>query len=320
MPKLLFKLLIISILLLVLVVLLSRMPVSGKHQFGVTFTPKYARYLKLNWQKTYLDMLDTLKVKSVRLPSYWSVLENTEKQIDFSETDFMISEAAKRGVKILLVLGIRQPRWPECHIPVWARSLSVNERQAKAVDFVKAVVERYEKVDSIWAYQLENEPFFSFGQGCDNPDKIFFKKEIVMVKNLSKKPIIVTDSGELGIWFASASFADIFGTTLYRKVYNPLLGYATYPLLPYFYTIKSKLINKKTIIVELQSEPWLANGVMVSPDQQANLFTTGDFSDYVEFAKKTNFEQSYLWGVEWWYFMAQKGYPRYLDYAKGLFR
>ncbi len=136
----------------------------------------------------------------------------------------------------------------------------------------------------------------------------------------------MTDSGELGFWKTSMQLSDIFGTTLYRKVYNPVLGYAEYPLPPYFYSIKSSLIrnifaqnNKKTIIIELQSEPWLANGIFKSPDQQAKLFTLANFKNYISFAKKTGFDEAYFWGVEWWYFMAQNGYPEYLEYAKTLF-
>lgn len=285
-------------------------------KFGVSFSPTYARYLKLDWQKTYLQILDDLKVKELRITSYWDVVQPKPDQFNFKELDYMLTEALKRGVKVIPVLGVRQPRWPECHIPVWAKSLTVVDRQQKILEFVQTVVDRYKNNSAIEGWQVENEPFLSFfGQGCDPPDKDFLTKEVELVKSLSNKPIIMTDSGELGYWITPMQLSDVFGTTLYRKVYDKNLGYFTFPIPPYFYNIKSTLIrifapkNQKTIIVELQAEPWL---------QQS--FVIADFKANVEFARKTGFDTSYLWGVEWWYFMAAQGHPEYLEYAKTLFK
>ncbi|MDP3758375.1 MAG: beta-galactosidase, partial [Candidatus Daviesbacteria bacterium] len=215
-----------------------------------------------------------------------------------------------------------------CHIPSWAKNLTVSERKQKVLQFVQKVAERYQSHSAVWAWQIENEPLLgSFGEGCDAPDKNFLKEEVKLVRSLSNKTIIMTDSGELGFWVTSMQLSDIFGTTLYRYVYTKLLGYVTYPLMPYFYNVKSGLIrnlfapkNQKTIIVELQAEPWLANGKFVSADLQEKLFTLEDFKNYVNFSRKTGFDEAYLWGVEWWYFMAANGHPEYLNYAKTLFR
>ena len=318
---------LIFILVLIINVVLEKRPTS-KPTFGVTFSPKYAKYLKLDWRKTYLETLDELKVKNLRLPTYWDVLEKDKDKYDFTETDFMVDQASKRGARIILVVGARQPRWPECHIPSWAKSLSMEERKQKVLEFIEKVVERYKNRSEIWAWQVENEPLLgSFGEGCDSPDKDFLKQEVSLVKDLSKKKIIMTDSGELGFWATSMQFSDVFGTTVYRRVNDRFLGNITYPVLPFFYSIKSSLIrsifgsgNQKTIIVELQAEPWLADGNFVEPKQQTEIFTTKNFEDYINFAQKTGFDEVYLWGVEWWYAVADKGYPEYLEYAKTIFR
>ena len=312
---------IIKYPLIVLIVVVSINAVAEKvylpvrMQSGVSFSPAYARYLKLDWQKTYLQILDDLKVKNLRITGYWDIVQPKPDQYNFTELDYMLSEAGKRGVRVIPVLGVKQPRWPECHIPVWARSLTVADRQQKILEFVQRVVKRYRNYSAIEGWQVENEPFLSFfGQGCDAPDKNFLKKEVELVKGLSNKPIIMTDSGELGSWVPSMQLSDIFGATLYRRVYDKNLGYFTFPLPAYFYSIKSNITrifapeNKKTIIAELQAEPWL---------QQ--FFTVQDFKANVEFARKTGFDTSYLWGVEWWFFMAAQGHPEYLDYAKTLF-
>lgn len=320
--------LFILIVILALNLLFVKIYSPVKVTFGVTFSPGYAGYLGLDFKKTYIAILDQLQVKNLRIPTYWDIVEPQAKEYDFSQTDYMLDEAGKRGAKVILVLGLRQPRWPECHIPSWAKNLTVSERKQKVLQFVQKVAERYQNHSVIWAWQIENEPLLgSFGEGCDAPDKDFLKEEVKLVRSLSNKTIIMTDSGELGFWVTSMQLSDIFGTTLYRYVYTKLLGYVTYPLMPYFYNVKSGLIrnlfapkNQKTIIVELQSEPWLAEGNFVSTEKQYQLFSMKDFKNYVDFSRKTGFDEVYLWGVEWWYFMAQNGNPQYLDYAKMLFR
>lgn len=300
-------------------------------QFGVSYSPRYARYLKLDWQKTYLSMLDELKVKNLRVPSYWNSLEPKEQEYDFSDTDFMLSEADKRGVAVILVLGIRQPRWPECHVPNWVKQLTVLERQQATLKFVEQVIKRYQANSSIWAYQLENEPFVSwFGENCDPPDKQFLQKEVELVKKLdTKRPIIITDSGEWGSWVNPIALSDILGISIYKKTFNSNLNfYFTYPFTPGMYNLKSTLIKtlvgdqgKKVIVTELQAEPWLSmrDSEEFSPQRQAQLFSTSDFKSYIEFVKRTNFDEAYLWGVEWWYWMAENGQREYLEYAKTLF-
>lgn len=298
-------------------------------QYGVTFSSLRTRELGLDVKETYLEVLDQLSIKHLRLPTYWNSIQKTANTFDFSETDFLIDEAAKRDVKIVLVLGVRQPRWPECHLPKWAKKLTVEQRQQKALDFIKEVVKRYQGNTSIKSWQVENEPLLaSFGAGCDKPDKNFLKKEVELVKNLDGRNIILTDSGELRSWVTPMSLSDVFGTTLYRRVYNKYLGYLDYPYPPMFYAFKSQIIknffakqNQATIIVELQTEPWLEknNPKAVPLETQIKAFSVEDMDKNIQYAKKTGFGQTYLWGVEWWYFMKENGYPGYWDYAKGLF-
>ncbi|MDP3758863.1 MAG: beta-galactosidase, partial [Candidatus Daviesbacteria bacterium] len=219
------------------------------------------------------------------------------------------------------------PRWPECHVPAWAKSLPVDQRQKEALVLVQKVVERYKDNGAVWAWQVENEPLFkAFGEGCDMLDMNFLKNEIALVRSNSNKPIIMTDSGELGLWVTSMRMSDIFGTTVYRQVYDKWLGYVTYPVPASFYSVKSNLVrylfaksNQKTIVTELQTEPWFANGDFISPEEQTKIFTTQDLKNYVNFSRGIGFDEVYLWGVEWWYFMAGQGHSEYLEYARTLF-
>jgi hypothetical protein len=200
------------------------------------------------------------------------------------------------------------------------------ERKQKTLDFIQKVVERYKDNDSIWAWQVENEPTLdSFGE-CDDADINFLKQEVNLVRDISHKEIIITDSGELGLWVIPMKLSDKLGISVYKKAYDPILGYKVYPVLPYLYNIKSYLIrnifapqNKKTIIAELQAEPWLKDGVLgKTAKEQSEAFSITEFKEFINFAKQTGFDEQYLWGVEWWYWMAEQGHPEYLEYAKML--
>lgn len=327
---------LIGVLLFILIIFLGSVifektyPYPASIKYGVSFSPGYASYLELDWQKTYIQIFDDLKVKNLRIPSYWDVIEKNQGKYDFSEVDFMLDEAGKREARVILIVGERQPRWPECHIPIWAKNLSVSERKERVLEFIQKAVGRYKDRSEIWAWQVENEPFLPFfGEGCGLGNVDFLKKEVSLVRSLSKKTIIITDSGELELWITPMQLSDVFGTTLYRKTYDPILGYKTYPILPYLYNIKSALVkavfapkNQKTIVTELQTEPWLsqADSSDGSPKKQAEIFSVENFKENISYAKKTGFDEMYLWGVEWWYFMDLNGYPEYLNYAKTLFK
>ena len=60
--------------------------------------------------------------------------------------------------------------------------------------------------------------------------------------------------------------------------------------------------------------------MQINPGEQAKFFPLKDFQDIISYAKKTGFDTQYLWGIEWWYWMAEHGHPEYLEYAKTLFK
>ena len=325
----------ITIITVIMVIFLPTISYPLKPTYGVTFSPMYARYLELDWQKTYTSMLDELHVKLLRIPTYWSKVEAVESKYDFSEIDFIVSEAEKRGAKIVLVVGIKQPRWPEYHLPEWAKGINTEQKQEKALKLASALVRRYQSSPTITAWQVENEPFVTwFGEDIDKTpiNQEFLREEISLVKKLDpSRKVIVTDTGEWSLWKNAMQSGDILGVSIYRKAHNPKFGYITYPFFPAMYTIKSNLARKlfaphppaggqKTIISELQAEPWLQKGVMESlVSEQARLFSVKELEGNVNFAKKTGFNEIYLWGVEWWYYMASQGHPEYLEYAKNIF-
>lgn len=312
--KIFFGLLIILIIIFLLGLYFLRQPegISPKISWGVAFSKPFAIKLNLNWQETYLALLDDLKAKRLRLPIYWPDIEQSQNQYFFNDYDWLIEEAEKRDVQLILVLGRRLPRWPECHIPDWTKTLDEKSQQREILELIEKIVERYKKRPNILAWQVENEPFLKFGK-CPPLDVSFLEKEISLVRSLdSSRDIIITDSGEFGLWLRAAKRADVFGTTIYRVVWNKFSGYFRYPLPPKFFWIRANLLHlfypgKKIIVSELQTEPWGPKLIyQTTPEEHFKSMSFEQFLKNIAYAKKVGFPEVYLWGAEWWYWLKEK--------------
>ena len=281
-------------------------------EVGVTFSKIQAENMGLNWKEVYLAVLDDLGFKKIRLSAYWPEIEPEKDRFKFEDLDWQIEEASKRNVEIILAVGQRLPRWPECHIPSWAEKLKKEERQERLLNLITKIVNRYKGIKAIKYWQVENEPFLrTFGE-CPKLDKKFLDREIALVRKLdSSRKIIMTESGEFSTWIGAARRGDILGTTLYRRVYGKL-GYVKYPLPPVFYARKSLLIKKffpveKIIVIELQAEPWGPAPIQdLSIEEQYKTMSPEKFKEIIEYTKKSGFSEAYLWGVEWWYWLKVK--------------
>ncbi len=325
------KVILILIPFLFLIVIgyffIGRAPEIKEITWGVNFSQKHTVNLGLDWKETYLALLVDLKVKNIKLITHWDWIEWKKDEFHFDELEWQIKEAEKQGVKLILVIGIKTGRWPECHIPEWAENLDKEQQQERILELIKKIVLRYENSDSIWAWQVENEAFFPFGE-CIWEDENFLREEIDLVRSLDSKnrPIIISDSGELSTWFTVAPLGDIVGTTLHRTVwFKELKSYISWPFPPVYYWRKAQIIKKifgkEVICVELQTEPWGPKLLYdVSPEEQRKTMNLEQFQKNIEFAKKTGLERFYLWGVEWMYWMKEKqNSPEIWNEAKKLF-
>ncbi len=299
--------------------------------YGVTFTKNYAQYeLGLDWQKTYLAILDDLKVDHIRLSAYWNVTQPAEGVYDYDDLDWQVSEASKRGVKIILAVGRRLPRWPECHDPSWIGGWEKDKIATSQLAFVRKTVERYKDNPNIIYWQVENEPYLGTFGICPPLDKANFKNEIKLVKELTGKPILITDSGELSTWIPAArSGGDLLGTTMYRVVYDKRFGYFSWFLPPSTYYFKAQLVKAltgidKIIVAELQTESWHPENTTLAKISQKEIdksLSVEKFKNNIEYARQAGFSEIYLWGPEWWYYMKTvKGNAGYWDEAKNLWR
>ncbi len=316
-------LVLLALLILVILMVLNNHLTERENslkptQFGVSFSPTYASNLGLDPKEVYQAILTDLNIKNLRLNAYWSEIETAPNQFDFSSVEYYLNQARQHQAKVILAVGYKLPRWPECFAPYWINYQDINVLRKKQLIMLEKVIAHFENNETIVAWQVENEPLLQFGI-CPPPDADFLKKEIALVRSLTKKPIIITDSGELSTWILPMQLSDIFGTTLYRLVSVPLLGSMEYPLQPWSYSLRSSLVrkilashNQKTIITELQAEPWTNKFLTEVPlEQQVQAFTPQQLQNHINYARRVGFEEIYLWGVEWWYYMKVHGYPQY---------
>lgn len=299
----------------------------GAKIWGVTYSSFYARQLGYDPEKLFKIILKELNVKDVRLVAYWPEIEPSRDFYDFSVLDSQINELKNAGGKTILTLGMRVPRWPECHIPKWIEKETLSIKQERLIKYIIETVIRYKNNPAVWAWQVENEPFLGHFGECPKTDPAFLDEEIRLVKFIDNtRPIIISDSGELGRWHKAYKRADIFGTTMYRVIWTKYTGYFTYPLKPSFFHFKAGLTQslfgeKEIINIELQAEPWLEKRPWETAlVEQLKSFPVSQLKENIEYAKEVGFEKNYLWGAEWWYWLKDKYHEsNYWEEAKKLF-
>lgn len=296
-------------------------------KLGVSFSPRYATELGIDPKQTFTNILKDLQVKHLRLSAYWDEIEPVKGEYNFQELDQYINQAGAENATVILGIGMKLPRWPECFIPTWADSKDLDNLHKDELEMLKNVVNHYKDNPTIVAWQVENEPMFSYGV-CPTISREFLKTAVEQIRAQSGKTIIVTDSGELRPWRTPMQLSDVFGTTLYRSVSNPVLGRFIWRLPAWSYSLKSYLArslfapqNSHTIVSELQAESWFDKSLTQIPlDEQIKAFTPKDLVKNVKYAHKTGFSESYLWGVEWWYYLASFGHPEYLETARLIYK
>jgi hypothetical protein len=338
----LFSLRVIQVLFIILFILIIspiilffvlKPKVQHNINYGVTFSSKYAQEIGLNWREVYIKTLDDLGAKNLRLVAYWDEIEKNQDEYDYSNIRFQLEEAEKRNLSVILAIGRKVPRYPECFEPQWWKELPSNSLKDQAhLEYIKETINTLKAYKSIKIWQVENEPFWAFGT-CKIPaiKKETVVKEIELARSLDPRLILVQDSGEGGFWRPTYNMGDYLGISMYRKIWYDFWGvflgnfiYFQYPLSHWTYKIKANLVGvpmDKIIVTELQGEPWGPSiNSELSNEERDKTMSRNDFLSTISYAQKSGFKDLYLWGVEWWYFEKLRGNTFYWDTAKALFK
>lgn len=313
---------IIAILCGILVVLasvlylLARKEIPSQITYGMSFSVPYALELGLDPKETFDAFIEDLDVRHFRLAAHWPLIEPREDVYDFELMDYQVRAVEAAEGHIIFGVGRRLPRWPECHVPLWARERSWEVQKQEILEYIELVVTRYKGSSAITHWQVENEPYLEIfaTEHCGALDEAFLEEEIALVKKLDPtRPVLVTDSGNLGTWTDPYRLGDAFGTSVYVYFWNPELGQFKTILPPWFYRVKEKSMallhgKKEAFLIELSLEPWLIEPMMTTPlSTQFARMDAAKFDEIVVYARETRFSKQYLWGGEWWYWLKMQG-------------
>ncbi len=280
---------------------------------GASFIPDYAESFGLNPKQTLHAIIYDLNIKNLRFVSYWSDIEPVKGQYDFSTLDWEFAQADAAHAKVTLSIGLRQPRWPECHPPSWVNTGAPDSQWEPELDqYMTAVIERYKNNPALQSYQLENEYFLKAFGTCQNFDRNRLISEFNLVKKLDPNHmvIIARSNNALGTPLGQPT-PDEFGVSVYKRVWDATIThrYFEYPFPAWFYAFlagtEEIITGKNTIIHELQAEPWPPNGkgiTQISLAEQNKSLDATRLKDRFKYGEATGIKTIYLWGAEYWYY------------------
>lgn len=294
---------------------------------GATFIPNYARYFDLEPKDTLAAIIDDLGVKDLRLVSYWSDIEKEPGVYNFDELDWQMQMAEEKGAKVSLALGLRQPRWPECHMPAWAQEMPGHSWYQPLEEFIAATVDRYKHSPALESYQLENEFFLkAFGICYDfNRDRLVSEYELVKTIDPTKPVTVSMSNNAIGTPVGEPK-PDKWAISVYKRVWDTTITrrYFEYPIPAWYYAFRAGFteltMGRDVFMHELQTEAWLPDGYEMPDAPISELYKSMSpdrLADRFEYGKATGMRSFYLWGVEWWYQMkTQRDAPELWDVAK----
>lgn len=278
--------------------------------FGVSYSLHRCSELGLNKKRVLRAALKELGFKRVRLMSYWNIHEPKRGKYDFKELDWQLDMASQYGAQVSLCIGKRQPRWPECHMPDWAKKLPKEEWYGALYTYIRVVVNRYKNHPALHSWQLENEALLKKFGHCEDQDysRKRLQKEYEIIRRLdAKHPIIMTLSDSWGLPLKKPT-PDLYAMSLYRITINKRGNYVHSTRPAAIYKIRCHVIgllkHRPVFIHELQAEPWLSTAITnIAVEQQIKWMDENQIIQNISYGLKTGMRPIDLWGLEWWYYL-----------------
>src|SRR5207249_4905946 len=152
-------------------------------------------------------LLDRVKPDVVRLPVYWSEVEPSPGQFDYTPVDDLLDTVtaydatAPRPARVLLVVGARNINYPELRLPGWlspsaAANLSTVYRSSEYQEYLRTSVARLASLPILYAWQIENEPLDNVT--TDRADSVavsarMVSDELALLRSIDRQhPAVVT--------------------------------------------------------------------------------------------------------------------------------
>jgi Beta-galactosidase len=305
-------------------------PVGTTTRLGFSFSPRQCDYLGVDRQAAYAAALG-LGPAVVRLGAYWSDVEPRAGRPDFGVLDRLVEQAEARGVRLVLTVGMKAPRWPEYYLPGWlaprpagpGRRISDDPRvRAGALAFLELVVQRYRQLAGLEAWQVENEPLDPAGPRWWRIGADFLAEEVGAVRALDpRRPILLTTfalSHPLAMLplgrrrirarvSALCRLADLVGIDVYTAVAAPFARWGLRlnwdrsrwerPLGEYLRAAPAG----KVWVTEAQAEPWEPGQVVHTRPGESRSVTPAGALRILRRLERLPFDTVLLWGVEHWY-------------------
>jgi hypothetical protein len=283
--------------------------------YGVSFIPSYATSLGVDPQQT-MEALLGIGVKQFRLVSYWNETEPAAGKYDFTQLDWQFKKAEAAHAKIILTVGLRQPRWPECHVPSWVDTTKpLDTWQPQLEQFMQTVIERYKNSPSLNKYQLENEYFLKGFGTCTDFSRSRLVSEYNLVKRLDPSHDIIVGRSNNALGFpAGQPTPDQFSISVYKRVWDAGVThrYLEYPFPAWFYGyiagVQKIYLGKDMSIAELQAEAWPPKEQTIpksSLSEQNKSLDAERLKGRFAYGKATGMKSIDLWGAEYWYYRKQ---------------
>jgi len=290
-------------------------------KYGVSLSIKACRQFDIDLFEVQKAAID-IGFRRFRLMSYWNEIENTKDVYKWHELDEQIKLAAENGCEISLCLGLRQPRWPECHVPVWAKKLPKPERNKALLAYIKSVVQRYKRDKSIVSWQLENEALNRGFGDCPDYDRARLRREFNLVKKLDPgRPAVMSASNSFGLPMRQP-LPDVVGFSQYfHQAKSNGISYRRLPrrFIKTRKLIIEKIMRRPVFCHELQMEPWGLSGIEhMSKAAKDHLMNPLVAARHIAFARQIGFKTIDLWGLEWWYFEKLHNNPKMWQFIAGL--
>ncbi|HLZ73265.1 MAG TPA: hypothetical protein VKV26_25455 [Dehalococcoidia bacterium] len=311
---------------------------------GVNFSHHQAEWLGLDADETFSLLLNDLRVRHFRLSLYWDEIQPEPTRYDLGQTHRYLDWAEARGAHVLLTVGLKAQRHPEFYPPAWllgegspphgGRVAEQPRLVAHLLLMLERAVALLADYGAIDAWQVENEPFLpAAGRTVGwRFDEATLRKEIAAVEGSDprRRPIVINHSShtifERG-WLRALRLGDVVAQDVYTRIPSggPLRYWNRYTLGPFgpnlfVQSVLAHRFGRQFWINELQAEPWERTPLVDLAPEQIGSVSPQIIERNLALARRARPDRIYLWGAEWWRYMALRRDDRYWQLARGLFQ